>query len=203
MHFFDCQNVEEAQTGSKPILVEVGPYAYDEYFIKFDINWSDGGDTVTYYTYRYYIFNQERSGPGLKETDTIKMPYPTVAGFQYILNKVPVKYQVLIEEGILKVLNLADQAAQSKYTQLNDQIDDNPDLNGLQRGVAHRLLDRIEGLTNRLFSDLFVFTNQSDPLDLLLKKLMCDTPSGVSLFYEGQPSTACKSFSSCLCLVTD
>lgn len=95
------QNPDEALTGAKPVLVEVGPYAYDEYFEKFDISWSDGGDTVTYYTYRYYIFNQERSGPGLKETDEVFLPYPSVAGYQYLMNEIPLDQQQLIENGIL------------------------------------------------------------------------------------------------------
>jgi hypothetical protein len=80
--------------------VEVGPYAYDEYFEKFDIKWSDDGDTVTYYTYRYYIFNKERSGPGLTEDDDIRMPYPTVAGFQYIISSVPVPLEMFVDLAI-------------------------------------------------------------------------------------------------------
>lgn len=152
MHFFDCQNVEEAQTGSKPVLVEVGPYAYDEYFVKFDIKWTDGGDTVSFYTYRYYIFNQERTGPGLKETDTIRMPYPSVAGFQYILNKIPVSYQELVAEGIYNVLVLAQQRANREFQTLNDQIDANPDLRNYQKTAAHKIVTKVQGLSDRLFS---------------------------------------------------
>jgi hypothetical protein len=81
-------------------LVEVGPYAYDEYFEKFDIVWSDHGDTVTYYTYRYYVFNQQRSGPGLTENDGIRMPYPTVAGFQYIIDSFPAIVPKIVDYGI-------------------------------------------------------------------------------------------------------
>ena len=106
LYYFDVQNPEEALTGAKPILAEVGPFAYDEYFEKFDISWSDGGDTVTYYTYRYYIFNQERTGPGLTENTEVMLPYPSVAGFQYLMDKIPLEDQQLIEYGILvSVLN--------------------------------------------------------------------------------------------------
>jgi hypothetical protein len=85
----------------------VGPYAYDEYFEKFDIVWTDDGDTVTYQTYRYYLFNQERSGPGLTPRDKIRMPYPTVSGFQYIIQEVPLDKKVMVDIAInVREMNL-------------------------------------------------------------------------------------------------
>lgn len=70
-------------------MTEVGPYVYDEYYVKFDIEWTDDGDTVTYNTQKYYIFNQEKTGPGLTEQDSILLPYPTAIGFEFLLADLP------------------------------------------------------------------------------------------------------------------
>jgi hypothetical protein len=89
VYFFDLQNPAEVLAGQQPVVVEVGPYAYREYYYKFDISWSDDGDTVTYNNYRYYLFDADNSGPGLTEHDEILLPYPTVLGFQYLLSTLP------------------------------------------------------------------------------------------------------------------
>lgn len=41
---------------------EVGPYVYDEYYNKFDIQWLDDGDTIVYNNQKFYVFNQQKSG---------------------------------------------------------------------------------------------------------------------------------------------
>ena len=45
IYFFHTQNPEEIVRGERPIVVELGPYAFNEYFYKFDISWSDNGDS--------------------------------------------------------------------------------------------------------------------------------------------------------------
>jgi lysosome membrane protein 2 len=92
MRYFDVQNVEALLNGERPVVVEVGPYTYTEYFYKFDISWDDHGDTVTYNTQRYYVFNPEQSGAGLKDTDVLTLIYPTVLGFEFLLGKVEKAY---------------------------------------------------------------------------------------------------------------
>lgn len=89
LYLFDLQNAADVLNGAKPVVVETGPYVYDEYFRKFDIVWSDGGDTVTYNTQRYYVYNQQETGAGLTEFDNITLPYPTVLGFEYLLDQLP------------------------------------------------------------------------------------------------------------------
>jgi hypothetical protein len=58
LYYFEVQNMEEAISGGRPKLMQVGPYAYKEYYVKFDITWTDDGDTVTYGSQRYYIYDQ-------------------------------------------------------------------------------------------------------------------------------------------------
>ncbi len=98
LYYFDLQNPVETLSGHRPVVVEVGPYAYNEYFYRFDITWSDDGDTVTFYNQRYYVFDQARSGPGLTQFDNLTLPYATVSGFQYILDKLPYNLTVIVGE---------------------------------------------------------------------------------------------------------
>jgi hypothetical protein len=97
LYFFDLQNPEETLQGGQPSVVEVGPYVYDEYFVKFDISWSDHGDTVAYNTQRYYVFNQVDSGAGLTDRDTFLLPYPSVIGFEFFLAKIPPEGQAALD----------------------------------------------------------------------------------------------------------
>ena len=83
--------------GEKPVVAEVGPYAFNEYFTKFDIEFTDGGDTVTYNIYRYYVFDQARTGPGLTQFDNITLPYPSALGFQYLLGTIPYEKSLLLD----------------------------------------------------------------------------------------------------------
>jgi hypothetical protein len=46
LYFFDTQNPEEVLMGAKPAVIQKGPYAFTEYYNKFDISWTDDGDTV-------------------------------------------------------------------------------------------------------------------------------------------------------------
>ncbi len=100
LYYFEVQNRDEALSGERPKLMQVGPYAYAEYYVKFDIVFSDGGDTVAYNTQKYYIFNQAETGPGLSETDQITLPYAVVIGFEYLLQQIPVAANALLQAAI-------------------------------------------------------------------------------------------------------
>lgn len=100
IYFFDVQNPKEILQGAKPIVTEVGPYAYNEFYVKFDISWSDGGNVVTYNTQRYYIFDEERTGAGLSESDEITLPYPTALAFSFLLSQIPYNTTVLVDQYI-------------------------------------------------------------------------------------------------------
>lgn len=97
LYYFEVQNMAAALSGERPKLMQVGPYSYDEYYVKFDIVWTDNGDTVTYNTQKYYIFNAENTGPGLSESDQLTLPYATVSGFNYLLSTVSEEDQMKID----------------------------------------------------------------------------------------------------------
>lgn len=88
----------EALDGERPKLMQVGPYSYDEYYVKFDIVWTDGGDTVSYNTQKYYLYNQGETGPGLSADDDLLLPYPTVIGFEYLLSTIGEADQLLVDQ---------------------------------------------------------------------------------------------------------
>ena len=115
MHFFDIQNPHGILDGEKPVVIDMGPYAFNEYFVKFDIKWYDDGDTVEYNTYRYYIFNQERTGPGLSIEDQLTVIYPTTVALEYMIAGIPYNASVLLEEYILGALD-------QKYNDIEAQL---------------------------------------------------------------------------------
>jgi hypothetical protein len=46
LYIFNVANPMEALNGSKPTLVQMGPYAFYQYYNKFDIKWTHDGDRV-------------------------------------------------------------------------------------------------------------------------------------------------------------
>ena len=82
LYFFDTQNPNEVLNGAKPVLVQRGPYAFQEWYNKFDVQFTDDGDTVTYQNQRYYTFNPEQTAPGLSLNDKVTLPYPTIIAFE-------------------------------------------------------------------------------------------------------------------------
>jgi hypothetical protein len=97
IYIFDYQNVNELLNGSKPVLLQKGPYRFQEYYYKFDITWSDDGDTATYNTQKFYIYNAEESGAGLSLSDRLTIPYVTILGFEWLLRALPVEVNDLID----------------------------------------------------------------------------------------------------------
>lgn len=70
VYIFDVQNKDEVMKGGKPKLVEKGPYVYDEYHHKINLNWNLNG-TVSYENVREYHFNQNTSKGTLDDQLTI------------------------------------------------------------------------------------------------------------------------------------
>lgn len=183
VYYFDLQNPVGVLNGQKPALIELGPYAFNEYFNKFDITWSNDGDVVTYYTQKYYIFNQGRSGPGLTEFDNITVPYPVVIAFQYYLSLIPVSTTELVNAQL-------DAGIFNEYSAIETALDDAskakkcPNRNEVQFCAAIRVLERE---VTFLYQNISAFVNDSIPSDLLLKTLLCPAPSGISPFWVTNP----------------
>eukprot|EP00475_Leptophrys_vorax_P002772 TRINITY_DN1156_c0_g1_i1.p1 TRINITY_DN1156_c0_g1~~TRINITY_DN1156_c0_g1_i1.p1 ORF type:complete len:665 (+),score=194.05 TRINITY_DN1156_c0_g1_i1:59-1996(+) len=107
MWVWNVENPQEAANGSEKIrLREVGPYTFREYRKKINVTFSDDGNVVQYYQYQYYVFDQEKSGPGLLENDTFLTGNVALQGVRYSPQLAPLN---LIKQltGIPVVENLA------------------------------------------------------------------------------------------------
>ncbi len=77
MYLFNVTNVEDVlKNGSKPNLVEVGPYVYEEFHNKTIDSWNDNG-TVTYKQVRSW---RHVSGNARDTVTILNIPYATLAG---------------------------------------------------------------------------------------------------------------------------
>lgn len=97
IYIFDYQNVDDLLAGAKPVVVERGPYRFREYFNKFDIEWADDGNEVTFNNQKYYIFQDEGTGAGLSLGDYLTVPYVTVIGFEWLLGALPPEANQAVE----------------------------------------------------------------------------------------------------------
>jgi len=71
IRMFHVVNPDAILNGSKPIVVEKGPYAYQEHWQHWDVTWSEDKDVVTYLRQRFYVFDQSLSAPGVSDTDMV------------------------------------------------------------------------------------------------------------------------------------
>lgn len=69
VYIFNVTNPSEVQNGSNPIVEEVGPYVYDFYREKYEIE-DEVNDTLSYLQNSTYYFSQEKSG-NLSEDDVV------------------------------------------------------------------------------------------------------------------------------------
>ncbi|XP_041981607.1 sensory neuron membrane protein 1-like [Aricia agestis] len=76
IYFFNYTNVDDIQKGAKPIVKEVGPYYFEEWKEKVDIEDHEDTDTITYKRKDTFYFKPELSGPGLTGDEIIVMPHP-------------------------------------------------------------------------------------------------------------------------------
>jgi hypothetical protein len=124
LYYFAIQNPEEMLSGEKPIVTEIGPYAYKEYYNKFDIHWSDDGNKVSYNTQKYYLFDSDRTGAGLTEADELLLPYPSVIGFEYLLNMIPDAYQAMLQVGIDAKIKATEIEIEAQIQMIYDALED-------------------------------------------------------------------------------
>nr|AGF87119.1 sensory neuron membrane protein 1 [Agrotis ipsilon] len=75
VYFFNFTNAEEVQKGAKPILKEIGPYHFDEWKEKVEIEDNEDEDTVNYKKRDVFYFNPEMSAPGLTGEEIIVLPH--------------------------------------------------------------------------------------------------------------------------------
>ncbi|KAL0828975.1 hypothetical protein ABMA28_003865 [Loxostege sticticalis] len=75
VYLFNYTNPEEVQKGGIPIVKEVGPYHFDEWKEKVEVEDHEEDDTITYKKRDYFYFRPDLSGPGLTGEETIVIPH--------------------------------------------------------------------------------------------------------------------------------
>ncbi len=59
-YIFDLKNPSEFQNGAQPVLQEIGPFVYREYFNRYNLS-DNGDDTLSYYDRKSYVFERNMS----------------------------------------------------------------------------------------------------------------------------------------------
>ena len=89
IYFFNVTNAAAVEKrGAKPILVEVGPYVYEERHKKTKVVWNNDNFTVTYQNVRSYFFDRSASvGPEEDIITTLNAPAAIANGIGATMNK--------------------------------------------------------------------------------------------------------------------
>lgn len=191
VYLFDLQNEHLALNGSRPVVVERGPYAFLEYYRKFDITWHDDGDSVTYSAQKFYVFNPQRTGAGLFLDDKITMTYPTALGFQYLLQEIPEETDAALDAAL-------EEKIDSKLFEIEETIQDreeaiinNPVMSDERKNESLAELERLKALVETVRVGLDAYVESAHPGDTLLKLLLCgNNPNHVSPFWSTDPLSA-------------
>ncbi|KAJ8687762.1 hypothetical protein QAD02_023556 [Eretmocerus hayati] len=78
-YFFNVTNPSDVEKGEKPILQEIGPFAYDEWQMKTNLTDYKADDTVSYTRRSTFYFNETRSA-GHTEDDEVVIPNLFILG---------------------------------------------------------------------------------------------------------------------------
>ncbi|XP_028032110.1 sensory neuron membrane protein 1 [Bombyx mandarina] len=74
IYLFNYTNAEDIQKGAVPIVKEVGPFYFEEWKEKVEVEENEGNDTINYKKIDVFLFKPELSGPGLTGEEVIVMP---------------------------------------------------------------------------------------------------------------------------------
>ncbi|CAB3227796.1 unnamed protein product [Arctia plantaginis] len=80
VYFFNYTNPEDIQKGAIPIVKEIGPFYFEEWKEKMEIEDHEEDDTITYKKRDVFYFKPELSGPGLTGEETVVIPHIFIVG---------------------------------------------------------------------------------------------------------------------------
>ena len=198
LYYFDTQNPQEVTQGAKPIVVQKGPYAFHEWYNKFDVKFTDNGDTVMYRNQKYYTFNPDGTAPGLSLDDKLTLPYPTFIAFAYLFNELN---ETTYVKGHFTAEQLLYHYIEAKIDKLIAQVEVQKEECSLQvvrscdPDEYDPIIEELQVIKDRTWE----YLKDSPPAATLLKSLMCNNDAkhasevsfnvtlGVSPFFEVDP----------------
>jgi len=193
IHLFSIQNPIQALQGEKPIMLEQGPYAFHQYFNKFDIEFQDDGNIVQYRLQNFYIFDESRSGPGLSLDDKVVLPYPSALGFQYILDNIPISTEELLDAAVEGAINEKLDDIKHTLQVREDAIKENPFMSDEAKNSSLAYIDELILLVEIIESGVDDYMDDNSAGSSLLKLILCTAlpnSTGVSMFWEVGPVDA-------------
>ncbi|XP_075977031.1 sensory neuron membrane protein 1-like isoform X2 [Anticarsia gemmatalis] len=87
VYLFNYTNYEEVQKGAIPIVKEIGPYYFEEWKEKVEVEDHDEDDTITYKKLDVFYFREDLSGPGLTGEEVIVMPHMFMVGMAVAVSR--------------------------------------------------------------------------------------------------------------------
>ncbi|CAH2982872.1 unnamed protein product [Chilo suppressalis] len=110
VYMFNYTNPEEVQNGGIPIVKEIGPYHFDEWKEKVELEDSEENDTITYKKKDTFIFRPDLSGPGLTGEEIITMPHVVMISVATIVSKEKPKLTKTVGQAFNKIFEIQKDA---------------------------------------------------------------------------------------------
>eukprot|EP00602_Paraphysomonas_sp_CaronLab_P010932 CAMPEP_0185018268 /NCGR_PEP_ID=MMETSP1103-20130426/1045_1 /TAXON_ID=36769 /ORGANISM="Paraphysomonas bandaiensis, Strain Caron Lab Isolate" /LENGTH=614 /DNA_ID=CAMNT_0027548019 /DNA_START=367 /DNA_END=2212 /DNA_ORIENTATION=+ len=192
LYIFHVDNPVEALNGERPVLVQLGPYAFKQYFNKYDIKWMDDGDTVQYRLQNFYLFDEENTGPGLRIDDNVTIPYASALGFEYLLQEIPIETEDLLDAAVEDAIDSILDAILAEIEIREQAVKDNPFMSDERKNETLATLESLANLVEIVEQGVEDYLAEASAGSSLLKLILCTAlpGEGVSMFWQTDPVSA-------------
>ncbi|XP_052129923.1 uncharacterized protein LOC113214314, partial [Frankliniella occidentalis] len=108
-YIFHVENPVEVANGARPVLKEKGPYVYDLFRERVDVQFHPEDDTVSYYDKTIYRFNQDKSGCH-SEDDVVTILNAPVLGTGLMMQQISEQLLTMFNDALPNIFPTASSA---------------------------------------------------------------------------------------------